>query len=189
MLALQEIRQLLIDEVMARKTLQPSDYFTRNWALTPDALQQAAAAAEQAPVGRGAVYCLGELVPQQGRPLPLLQLQGVEVEHGAVPFLGAQLQPLQPLALGGLQPGQQLRILMTAATGRAAAPSRLGSGGRRHGARTGSPAPLGVIAAAGLGITQLLPGGIEGQDPLVIAAGIGVMALHQGPVGRLDLRG
>ena len=40
-----EIRQLLIDEVMARKTLQPSDYFTRNWALTPDALQQAAAAA------------------------------------------------------------------------------------------------------------------------------------------------
>ena len=34
-----------IDEVMARKTLQPSDYFTRNWALTPDALQQAAAAA------------------------------------------------------------------------------------------------------------------------------------------------
>jgi len=40
-----EIRQLLIDEVTAKTTLKPSDYFTRNWSLTPDALQQAAAAA------------------------------------------------------------------------------------------------------------------------------------------------
>ncbi|MEI6813580.1 MAG: hypothetical protein WCL36_05300, partial [bacterium] len=40
-----EIRQLLIDEVTAKKTLTPADYFTRNWSLTPDALQQAAAAA------------------------------------------------------------------------------------------------------------------------------------------------
>ncbi len=40
-----EIRQLLIDEVTAKKTLTPADYFTRNWSLTPNALQQAAAAA------------------------------------------------------------------------------------------------------------------------------------------------
>lgn len=39
-----EIRQLLIDEVIAKKVLRPSDYFTNNWSLTPAALQAAAAA-------------------------------------------------------------------------------------------------------------------------------------------------
>ena len=34
----QEIRQLLIDEVLAaRPTLQPGDYFQRNWQLLPAA--------------------------------------------------------------------------------------------------------------------------------------------------------
>jgi 2',3'-cyclic-nucleotide 2'-phosphodiesterase/3'-nucleotidase len=33
----QEIRQLLIDEVRARGTIQPNDYFQRNWVLEPAA--------------------------------------------------------------------------------------------------------------------------------------------------------
>ena len=33
----QEIRQLLIDEVRARGTLDPADYFQHNWELRPTA--------------------------------------------------------------------------------------------------------------------------------------------------------
>jgi 2',3'-cyclic-nucleotide 2'-phosphodiesterase/3'-nucleotidase len=33
----QEIRQLLIDEVRARGTIRPNDYFQRNWQLLPAA--------------------------------------------------------------------------------------------------------------------------------------------------------
>ncbi len=40
----QDIRQLLIDEVTKRGTLDPSDYFTRNWELVPPALAAKAAA-------------------------------------------------------------------------------------------------------------------------------------------------
>jgi 2',3'-cyclic-nucleotide 2'-phosphodiesterase (5'-nucleotidase family) len=40
-----EIRQLLIEEVTRKKVLLPSDYFTKNWALTPTSLQASAAAA------------------------------------------------------------------------------------------------------------------------------------------------
>ncbi len=40
-----EIRQLLIDEVTRKKVLVQSDYFTRNWSVTPATLQASAAAA------------------------------------------------------------------------------------------------------------------------------------------------
>ena len=40
----QDIRQLLIDEVTRRGTLDPADYFTRNWRLAPPALAATAAA-------------------------------------------------------------------------------------------------------------------------------------------------
>jgi len=33
----QEIRQLLIDEVRAKNTLVPGDYFHRNWRIVPAA--------------------------------------------------------------------------------------------------------------------------------------------------------
>ena len=42
---------------------------------------------------------------------------------------------------------------------------------------------------AAFSIPQHLPGGIEGNDLLGIAAGIGMVAFHQGPVSRLDLSG
>jgi 2',3'-cyclic-nucleotide 2'-phosphodiesterase (5'-nucleotidase family) len=42
----QEIRQLLIDEVRARKILRPEDYFKPNWSLTFGAGSQAVGAAE-----------------------------------------------------------------------------------------------------------------------------------------------
>ncbi|MCX5766126.1 MAG: 5'-nucleotidase C-terminal domain-containing protein [Gemmatimonadetes bacterium] len=45
-----EIRQLLIDEVTRRGTLRPSDYFVRNWSVTPAAL---AAQALRAITGAG----------------------------------------------------------------------------------------------------------------------------------------
>ncbi|HEX7546184.1 MAG TPA: 5'-nucleotidase C-terminal domain-containing protein [Gemmatimonadaceae bacterium] len=44
----QDIRQLLIDEVTRRGTLDPADYFTRNWSLAPAALAAKAAAGVRA---------------------------------------------------------------------------------------------------------------------------------------------
>ena len=38
----QDIRQMLIDEVAKRKTLNPADYFTQNWKLEPPALAEKA---------------------------------------------------------------------------------------------------------------------------------------------------
>ncbi len=38
----QDIRQMLIDEVARRKTLDPADYFTQNWKLEPPALAEKA---------------------------------------------------------------------------------------------------------------------------------------------------
>ena len=43
-----------------------------------------------------------------------------------------------------------------------------------------------VIAPAALTVAQHLPGRIELQDRAVIAAGIRVMLLDQGAIGRLD---
>jgi 2',3'-cyclic-nucleotide 2'-phosphodiesterase (5'-nucleotidase family) len=40
----EDIRQLLIDEVTRRGTLNPADYFTRNWNLVPPALAEKASA-------------------------------------------------------------------------------------------------------------------------------------------------
>ena len=37
----QEIRQLLIDEVTRRRTLEPNVYFTPNWRLEPAAARRA----------------------------------------------------------------------------------------------------------------------------------------------------
>ena len=42
------------------------------------------------------------------------------------------------------------------------------------------------MAAAAIGVPQYLPGRIELQDGAVIAAGIGVVLLDQGAIGRLD---
>ena len=42
------------------------------------------------------------------------------------------------------------------------------------------------MAATAIGVSQYLPGSIEGQDCAVITAGIRVVLLHQGPVGSLD---
>ena len=44
-----------------------------------------------------------------------------------------------------------------------------------------------IMATATVPIAQHLPGGIELQDGAIVTAGIGVMALHQGAVGGLDL--
>ena len=44
----QDIRQLLIDEVTRRGTLNPADYFTRNWSLVPAALAAQAGASIRA---------------------------------------------------------------------------------------------------------------------------------------------
>jgi hypothetical protein len=44
-----------------------------------------------------------------------------------------------------------------------------------------------IMAPAALPIAQHFPGSIERQDRAVVPTGIGVMALHQGAVGRLDL--
>jgi 2',3'-cyclic-nucleotide 2'-phosphodiesterase (5'-nucleotidase family) len=52
--AKEDIRQLLIEEVTARRTLRPEDYFTRNWRLEPSAAVRQAAA-ELAPRPRAAV--------------------------------------------------------------------------------------------------------------------------------------
>ena len=60
---------------------------------------------------------------------------------------------------------------------------------RRGGGLAGGHALARVIAAAAVGIAQHLPGGVESHDPLVITAGIGMVTLHQGPVGGLDLGG
>jgi hypothetical protein len=51
----------------------------------------------------------------------------------------------------------------------------------------GSGDPQSIVGGAALGIPEHLPGGIEGQDRVLVAAGIGVVLLHQGAVGRLDL--
>ena len=43
-----------------------------------------------------------------------------------------------------------------------------------------------VVLSAALNIAEHLPGGIEGQDRVLVAAGVGMVLLHQGPVRRLD---
>jgi len=45
-----------------------------------------------------------------------------------------------------------------------------------------------IVLGATLSVPQHLPGGIEGQDRVLITAGIGVMLFHQGPIGGLDIR-
>jgi hypothetical protein len=47
--------------------------------------------------------------------------------------------------------------------------------------------PQAIVLGAALGIPEHLPGGIEGQDRVLIAASIGVVLLHQGAIRRLDL--
>jgi hypothetical protein len=42
------------------------------------------------------------------------------------------------------------------------------------------------VAATAIGVSQYLPGSIESQDCAIVAAGIRVVLLHQGPVGSLD---
>ena len=74
-----EIRQLLIDEVRAKKTLRPEDYWHRNWALVPaEAVGQAYAAMHRLP---------GEGEPSRA-PAPVtgprLRLIGTNDVHGAL---------------------------------------------------------------------------------------------------------
>jgi 2',3'-cyclic-nucleotide 2'-phosphodiesterase (5'-nucleotidase family) len=74
-----EIRQLLIDEVRARKTLRPEDYAHRNWALVPDD-------------AAGQAYAAMHRMPREGdpgRPVapvvgPRLRLIGTNDIHGAL---------------------------------------------------------------------------------------------------------
>jgi hypothetical protein len=45
-----------------------------------------------------------------------------------------------------------------------------------------------VVATAPIQVPEHLPGSIELKNRAVVAAGIGMMALHQGAIGGLDLR-
>ena len=48
----QDIRQLLIDEVARRRTLDPADYFTQNWRIVPPSSPATATAPAPAPAAR-----------------------------------------------------------------------------------------------------------------------------------------
>jgi hypothetical protein len=44
-----------------------------------------------------------------------------------------------------------------------------------------------IVRSAPLGVAEYFPSRIELQDPMLIAAGIGVVLLHQGPISRFQL--
>ena len=108
-----------------------------------------------------------------GRQVP--QLGGEGIDH-----LGQQ--PIDR-AIDALQPHRQPLLQLNAA---AAGPA--GGGRRVHLARPPILQPP-IQGPTALAIAQHLPGGIEGHDRERIAAGIGMVPLHQGPVGALDFGG
>ncbi|HEY2851248.1 MAG TPA: 5'-nucleotidase C-terminal domain-containing protein [Gemmatimonadaceae bacterium] len=75
-----EIRQLLIDEVRARKVLNPADYAHHNWQLMPDAAVATAYAAMHRIPGEGATRTASS-APFTGRRLRLI---GTNDVHGAL---------------------------------------------------------------------------------------------------------
>ena len=71
----QEIRQLLIDEVRARKTIRPEDYATQNWRLVYPAHQSLSVGAKPAPVPRPGPLAAGT---------PRLRIIATNDFHGAL---------------------------------------------------------------------------------------------------------
>ena len=76
-----EIRQLLIDEVRARRTLDPAAYFHRNWEIVPGAAVGSAYASMHRLPGEGATRAAAPARTIAGRRLRLI---GTNDVHGAL---------------------------------------------------------------------------------------------------------
>lgn len=76
-----EIRQLLIDEVRARKTLNPGDFVQHNWKLVPEGAVASAYAGMHRLPAEGATRATTAATPPNGRRLRLI---GTNDVHGAL---------------------------------------------------------------------------------------------------------